>query len=108
MLLRRLLPRYSIRSLLFATLVFSLATQAVVTAKQWQLQRRRDVLISDVQAQVITSQSMELVYAERFLKIVQRRIDAEAAILTDAEQRQLLQLIEREQLNRQLAFAAPR
>ena len=107
MLPRRLLPRYSLRSLLVLMLVFSLATQAVVTAKQRRTQQRRDVLIPDVQAQVIASQSMNLVYAERFLKLVQRRIVSEAAILSPAEERQLFHLVETEQANRGLAFHSP-
>lgn len=102
--MRQLLPRYSIRSLFVLTLIISLATQAVVTAKQRRRQQRRDVLISDVQAQVIASQSMKLDYAERFLRIVQRRIASEAAVLSAAEERQLFHLIETEQANRRVAF----
>lgn len=100
----RFLPRYSLRSLLVCMLVFCLATQAVVIAKQRRTQQRRDVLILDVQAQVIASQRMNLIYAERFLKLVQRRIVSETAILSAAEKRQLFHLVETEQANRRMAF----
>lgn len=98
--MRRYLPRFSLRALLGSMLVASLATQACISFQRSKLQRRREILLPDLEAQVITSQSIEDAYAQRFLQLMQRRIDQEASVLSAAEQQQWRQRIAAEQATR--------
>jgi hypothetical protein len=90
-----LAPQFSLRTLLVVMLLSALATQIAIVAKQREQQRRREQVLAELRANLVCSQRMEEVYAQRFLRFVERKVtmSTHGAVLRPDEQREFLHAI---------------
>lgn len=106
-MIRRFVPRYSLRSLLLVALLVGVVLQGSLTVQKRARDQRAATFTADITQLVIYSQRIPREYAPQLLNFIDRRIERfpEGEGISAHKRRQLRQMVqaERAKLHRKLA-----